>query len=275
MLVAALRGLRPGRQVTREERAGDMSSSIALQEPQREREQPLVKPSDEVKKGANTSITKAAGPSFREGDEVVLAEGEYRGTHGVFLRLKEDPKWADITESNGSVRSHPVEWLAHSTSAKADNMTREELLRQEIEKYKRKIATYQAIVAEWESELGAPSGPSVVAPPGEATNKKKAQDTANPPALTQKADGAPDDSNKTATETKAAPPGEATNEKNAKADGAPENSTKTATEAKVAPPGEATNEKKAQDSANPPALIQKADGAPEDSKKTATEAKSS
>jgi hypothetical protein len=31
--------------------------------------------------------------------------------------LKEDPKWADITERDGSVRSHPVEWLAHSEAA--------------------------------------------------------------------------------------------------------------------------------------------------------------
>ena len=263
-----------------------MPTSIALQEPQREREQALVKPLDEAKKGANTSIAKVAGPSFRQGDEVVLVEGEYRGTHGVFLRLKEDPKWADITESNGSVRSHPVEWLAHSTSAEAGSITREELLRQEIEKYKKKIATYQAIVAEWESELGTPSGPSIVAPPGEAKNKEKAQDNPNPPSLTQKADEAPEDSKKTAAEAKVAPPGEAANEKKAqdsanppsltqKADGAAEDSEKTATEAKVAPPDEATNEKKAQDSANPPSLTQKADGAPEDSKKTASEAKSS
>ncbi len=51
---------------------------------------------------------------FREGDAVVLAQGTYQGTGGVFLRLKEDPKWADITETDGSVRCHPVEWLAHT-----------------------------------------------------------------------------------------------------------------------------------------------------------------
>ena len=38
----------------------------------------------------------------------------HEGTLGVFLHLREDPKWADITERNGSVRSHPVEWMAHS-----------------------------------------------------------------------------------------------------------------------------------------------------------------
>jgi len=54
---------------------------------------------------------------FREGDQVVLADGTYQGTLGVFLRLKEDVNWADITERNGRVRSHPVVWLAHSTGA--------------------------------------------------------------------------------------------------------------------------------------------------------------
>ena len=51
---------------------------------------------------------------FHRGDEVVLATGSYQGTPGVFLRLKEDPKWADITERDGSVRSHPMAWLAHA-----------------------------------------------------------------------------------------------------------------------------------------------------------------
>jgi len=57
------------------------------------------------------------GPVFREGDEVVLADGTYQGTHGVFRRLTDDVNWADITERNGSIRSHPVAWLAHSTGA--------------------------------------------------------------------------------------------------------------------------------------------------------------
>jgi hypothetical protein len=60
--------------------------------------------------------TPPAGPTFCEGDEVVLAEGTYPGTLGVFLRLKEDVNWADIRERNGDVRSHPVIWLAHSPS---------------------------------------------------------------------------------------------------------------------------------------------------------------
>lgn len=61
--------------------------------------------------------TRLAGPTFREGDEVVLANGTYQGTLGVFLRLREDVNWADISERNGNVRSHPVTWLAHSPSA--------------------------------------------------------------------------------------------------------------------------------------------------------------
>ena len=51
-------------------------------------------------------------PEFREGDEVVLAEGTYQGTVGIFLHLREDVNWADIAERNGSIRSHPVAWLA-------------------------------------------------------------------------------------------------------------------------------------------------------------------
>ena len=51
---------------------------------------------------------------FIEGEEVVLAKGTYTGTPGVFLRHRQDAKWADITERNGTVRSHPLEWLAHA-----------------------------------------------------------------------------------------------------------------------------------------------------------------
>ena len=58
--------------------------------------------------------TRLAGAAFREGDEVVLASGTYPGTLGVFLRLREDANWADITERSGRVRSHPVAWLAHA-----------------------------------------------------------------------------------------------------------------------------------------------------------------
>jgi len=55
--------------------------------------------------------------TFREGDEVVLARGTYPGTSGVFLRLRPDVNWADITERSGVIRSHPVQWLDHCASA--------------------------------------------------------------------------------------------------------------------------------------------------------------
>ena len=63
--------------------------------------------------------TRLVDAAFREGDEVVLATGTYQGTPGVFLRLREDVKWADITERNGSIRSHPVAWLARVVSHEA------------------------------------------------------------------------------------------------------------------------------------------------------------
>ena len=50
---------------------------------------------------------------FHEGDNVRLARGSYTGTLGRFLHLREDPNWADITEDDGSIRRHPVEWLEH------------------------------------------------------------------------------------------------------------------------------------------------------------------
>ena len=58
--------------------------------------------------------TKPVAPVFHTGDPVVLADGPYRDTAGVFLRLKEDVNWAAITERNGTVHSHPIIWLAHS-----------------------------------------------------------------------------------------------------------------------------------------------------------------
>jgi hypothetical protein len=61
--------------------------------------------------------TRHVESTFREGDEVVLAEGTYQGTQGVFVRFRQDIRWADIKERNGAVRSHPVAWLGHSTDA--------------------------------------------------------------------------------------------------------------------------------------------------------------
>ena len=51
---------------------------------------------------------------FKEGDKVVLAEGTYQCTLGVFIRLRQDVNWAEIRERNGMVRCHPVVWLQHS-----------------------------------------------------------------------------------------------------------------------------------------------------------------
>jgi hypothetical protein len=60
----------------------------------------------------------AADTAFHEGEEVgLVAEGTYQGTRGVFPRLRQDANWADITESDGAIRSHPVEWLVHSAAA--------------------------------------------------------------------------------------------------------------------------------------------------------------
>jgi len=42
---------------------------------------------------------------------MVLAEGMYPCTPGVFVRLREDIHWAEIKERDGMVRSHPVVWL--------------------------------------------------------------------------------------------------------------------------------------------------------------------
>ena len=60
--------------------------------------------------------TKTAISTFHKGDEVVLAAGTYEGTLGVFLHLREDENWADITERSGRIRCHPVVWLAHATA---------------------------------------------------------------------------------------------------------------------------------------------------------------
>jgi len=54
---------------------------------------------------------------FAPGDKVVLDLGTYQGTQGVFVRLTDDdPHWAEIKQTNGEVRNHPIQWLAHPTS---------------------------------------------------------------------------------------------------------------------------------------------------------------
>lgn len=56
---------------------------------------------------------------FQKGEAVVLGRGSYQGTPGVFLQLRQDPAWADIEESGGVIRSHPVEWLDHAAKTAA------------------------------------------------------------------------------------------------------------------------------------------------------------
>lgn len=62
-------------------------------------------------------------PVFSEGDEVVLTAGPYEGTPGVFLRVRKDVNWGDITERNGTVRAHPLVWLARSRSTAAQSVS--------------------------------------------------------------------------------------------------------------------------------------------------------
>lgn len=58
--------------------------------------------------------TNAPGSAFIQGEQVMLRDGTYQGTHGVFLQLKQDSNWADIREPNGTIRSHPVAWLVRA-----------------------------------------------------------------------------------------------------------------------------------------------------------------
>lgn len=109
--------------------------------------------------------TGLVGLVFREGDEVVLAEGTYQGTLGVFRRLKEDVNWADITERNGSIRSHPVAWLARplsdvSLSRPAIGDTRSRTKRQttpQSEAQSRMKGPVSSDIEAWADEGGAPA----------------------------------------------------------------------------------------------------------------------
>jgi hypothetical protein len=65
--------------------------------------------------------TPRVSSAFHKGDEVVLAAGTYQGTPGVFLQLRVDVNWADITERDGSIRSHPLVWLAHGAFRTCEN----------------------------------------------------------------------------------------------------------------------------------------------------------
>ena len=61
---------------------------------------------------------------FHKGDEVFLAKGSYEGTLGIFLNLRDDPKWADILERSSRVRSHQVDgWNTPSQTRQPENQS--------------------------------------------------------------------------------------------------------------------------------------------------------
>lgn len=64
-------------------------------------------------------MTQPVLPRFAAGDEVYLREGTYPGTTGTFVGFRPDPNWADIQESSGRLRAHPVAWLAKASVARA------------------------------------------------------------------------------------------------------------------------------------------------------------
>ena len=76
----------------------------------------LDRDSSRTKEITNMLDDRIDGETFHEGDMVVLARGTYQGTPGVFVRLQGDVNWAEIRESDGSLWSHPVAWLAHAPS---------------------------------------------------------------------------------------------------------------------------------------------------------------
>jgi hypothetical protein len=64
-------------------------------------------------------------------------------------------------------------------------MMREDFLRQEIERYRKKIDTYRAMISEWESELGIVGGALQAPISGDSTAKKKDSGVADPLSLVQ------------------------------------------------------------------------------------------
>jgi hypothetical protein len=72
-----------------------------------------------TKEVTNMLDDKTDDRTFHEGDMVVLDQGTYQGTYGVFVRLLNDVNWAEIRENDGSLWNHPVVWLAHVPSAAA------------------------------------------------------------------------------------------------------------------------------------------------------------
>jgi hypothetical protein len=58
-------------------------------------------------------------PRFRVGDRIVLADGPHKFVRGTFLHLNDDVEWASIEQSDGQIRSHPVEWMEEDMGPKA------------------------------------------------------------------------------------------------------------------------------------------------------------
>jgi hypothetical protein len=64
-------------------------------------------------------------------------------------------------------------------------MTRDEFLRQEIEKYERKVETYKSMIAEWRSELGISGESGAQSQSVDASQKKKTASGTDPLSLIQ------------------------------------------------------------------------------------------
>ncbi len=64
-------------------------------------------------------MTQPMLPRFAAGDPVRLREGTYPGTTGTFIGFRPDPNWADVEESSGRLRAHPVAWLENVAPVKA------------------------------------------------------------------------------------------------------------------------------------------------------------
>jgi hypothetical protein len=59
-------------------------------------------------------------PRFRAGDRIVLIDGPHEFVRGTFLHhLNDDVEWASIKQSDGQIRSHPVEWMGEDMGPKA------------------------------------------------------------------------------------------------------------------------------------------------------------
>ena len=48
------------------------------------------------------NTAKPIDTAFQENDEVVLAAGTYQGTRGVFLRFRNDARWASLNAAGAS-----------------------------------------------------------------------------------------------------------------------------------------------------------------------------